>query len=657
MNIAQQVHGDDGDQNGQRKRQKIDPGERSTTPTTEPPPSRAAVKPLTTSKVVKSKAPATQTSKPISAARRKISPPRLHRKSQNDSSIPTTPASTPKDATQRPTASVTPKVQNVTSTPIKKPERKEPLNPRARKTAPAVHHIRLKLVQTLHDQMKRLNSELSKDANEEEEKLVFSDQALISRVLDMEEEACEKPTIYSNVVKNKIMAYKKMTAAQWKAERTSEVAKEKVSRTPISDTPVNKLDGPPKPIETGLSPEEELAILPRLYTPILDLAQHGYVTSIPTTAEIEKAKTGIEASKGWEICDRCKTRFQVFPGRREEDGLLASGGTCTYHSGKSYWKKHSSLDPKAKREKKWRCCDQNIGETAGCTTAENHVFKVSEAKRLAAVLNFEKTPENTGPSVTTQPVNIDCEMGYTVHGLELLRLTATSWPTGSSLLDILVRPYGEVLDLNSRYSGIYPQDITTAIPYNFPGSHAVALAKGKLRIVDSPAIARSLLFSLITPSTPIIGHGLENDLNATRFIHPTIIDTALLFPHTEGLPYRNGLKMLMQTLLNRNIQKITFTDGLADGHDSKEDANAAGDLVRYRVGKEWEGMQRKGWKLVEGVFEPPGMGTGENKMGGEGVKEIEKGNEKGEGQENGVRNERIVVGVNVGFKRPREEVD
>lgn len=248
-------------------------------------------------------------------------------------------------------------------------------------------------------------------------------------------------------------------------------------------------------------------------------------------------------------------------------------------------------------------------------------------------------------------------MGYTVHGLELLRLTATSWPTGSSLLDILVRPYGEVLDLNSRYSGIYPQDITTAIPYNFPGSHAVALAKGKLRIVDSPAIARSLLFSLITPSTPIIGHGLENDLNATRFIHPTIIDTALLFPHTEGLPYRNGLKMLMQTLLNRNIQQITFTDGLADGHDSKEDANAAGDLVRYRVGKEWEGMQRKGWKLVEGAFEPPGMGTGENKVGGEDGKEIEKGNEKGGGQENGGRNERIVVGVNVGAKRSREEVD
>ncbi|KAG4031746.1 hypothetical protein MFRU_008g01080 [Monilinia fructicola] len=639
VNTTQQSNGNDGDQDGQRKRQKIDDGERSTTPTNEPPPSLIRLKPVTTTqKVTENKSTPIQTSEPISAARRDISPPPLRRKSQNGTSVPTTPAAPHKDALQKPSPSLTPKAPTVNSTPVKKPEKIEPLNPRARKTAPAVHSTRLKLVQVLHDQLKRLNSELSKDANDEEEELVFSDQGLITRVLDMEEAACETPTIYSNVVKNKIMVYKRMTVAQWKEERAREVAKEKASRAPISDAPTVKPDEPPKPIETGLSPEEELALLPRLYTPIHDLSQHGYVTTIPTPAEIEKAKSGIEASKGWEVCDRCKTRFQVFPGRREEDGILASGGCCTYHFGKPYWKDRSSLDPKAKREKKWRCCDENIGDTSGCTTAEHHVFKVSEVKRLAAVLNFEKTPGNKSDSpIPNQPVCIDCEMGYTVHGLELIRLTATSWPSGSPLLDILVRPYGEILDLNSRYSGVYPQDITSAIPYSFPSSQLISQTKGKLRIVDSPATARSLLFSFITPSTPIIGHGLENDLNATRFIHPTIIDTALLFPHKAGLPYRNGLKMLMQTLLNRNIQMITFTEGKADGHDSEEDAAAAGELVRYQVGKEWEKMQRAGWKLKNGVFEPPTEGAG-----------------KGETER---KYERIIVGVSAGAKRNREDME
>ncbi len=35
-----------------------------------------------------------------------------------------------------------------------------------------------------------------------------------------------------------------------------------------------------------------------------------------------------------------------------------------------------------------------------------------------------------------------------------------------------------------------------------------------MQIVSSPVVARDLLFSLISPDTPLIGHGLENDLNA-----------------------------------------------------------------------------------------------------------------------------------------------
>jgi RNA exonuclease 1 len=138
-----------------------------------------------------------------------------------------------------------------------------------------------------------------------------------------------------------------------------------------------------------------------------------------------------------------------------------------------------------------------------------------------------------------------------------------------------------------------------ALPWSASGQDT----NGKLRIVDSPAAARALLFSYLSPTTPLIGHGLENDLNATRMIHPTIIDTALLFPHKAGLPYRNGLKMLMHTHLNRHIQVVV--DGKMDGHDSKEDANAAGDLVRFALAKEWSKMQMYGWLVKDGEFRPP----------------------------------------------------
>lgn len=543
---------------------------------------------------------------------REISPPPLKRKALNGTAIPVE-ASVPHDSNLK-TQSISNSSSSLTTkpiakTPVKVPPKKEALNPRPLKYgAPAKHDFRYKLVKALHEHLTRLNSELARDANDEEEQLVLSDQDLITKALDIEESATHQPTIYSNVVKNRILVYKKMTVANWKAERETELKKGKAAEAALlSNTPISKISEPPKLIETGLSLDEELQILPRLYTPVSGLSKHGYVNSIPTNQDIEVAKQGIEAAKGWEVCDRCKSRFQVFPGRREEDGALASGGSCTYHFGKVYWQDLSATDPnKAKREKKYRCCGQSMGDSPGCTQADSHVFKISEVKRMAAILNFEKTPKNP-EKLSNKPVCIDGEMGYTVFGLELIRLTATSWPDGEALFDVLVRPIGPVLDLNSRYSGVWPKDMAEAVPRDastaIDDSTVQPGTKRQLRIVDSPAAARALLFSHISPETPIIGHGLENDLNATRIIHPTIIDTALLFPHKAGLPYRNGLKMLTHTHLNRHIQVIV--DGKMGGHDSKEDANAAGDLVRFALASEWQKMQREGWLSKDGKIIPP----------------------------------------------------
>lgn len=252
--------------------------------------------------------------------------------------------------------------------------------------------------------------------------------------------------------------YKRMTVQGWKDERRAE------RQEAEPDVPEAAPIEPPTLIECGLTAEEELAFLPRLYTSFDGLEKHGYVTLVPTEAEVEKARQGVEAAKGWEVCDRCKARFQVFPGRREEDGALTSGGKCIHHWGKPYWPERSAGDPRAKRERKYRCCEELIGDSPGCTQSDTHVFKITEVKRLATILNFAETPEND--QALGKPICIDGEMGYTVHGLELIRLTATAWPGGDELLDILVRPIGEVLDLNSRWSGVWPQQMTDALPWS-----------------------------------------------------------------------------------------------------------------------------------------------------------------------------------------------
>ncbi|KAI0851319.1 hypothetical protein F5Y00DRAFT_230923 [Daldinia vernicosa] len=498
---------------------------------------------------------------------------------------------------------LTPSSTGQSSKPVPKPTPKKPeaLNPRLLKSSPAKHDTRLKLVKALHEQYVRLNTGLRKDTDKAVSKLVLSDQELIVKTLDDEQEiAIKRFQIYANAIRNKIMAYKRMTVAQWKEERmlaTKDNNAQNEGNSPAA----------PEPVVTGLTPAQEVDFLHRLVWPLDGLEKYGYVASIPSVEDIEKAKESVEASGNVEVCDRCTRRFQVFPGRRGEDGALTSNGSCTYHPGKVYFTERGP-GKLAKSQKKYRCCHQNVDDdSGGCTTALTHVFKTTDPNRLASLLNFAETPPN--PNIPAdRAVCFDCEMGYTVYGLELIRLTAVSWPSYELLLDILVQPFGEVLDLNTRYSGVTPEDMVSAERWSPGDDHkpnsTTSEHKPKLKLVPSPKAARDLLFSLISPETPLIGHGLENDLNASRIIHHTCVDSVLLFPHKRGLPHRNGLRMLMETLLNRKIQKEA-DETTPEGHDSAEDARAAGELVRLKVRDEWKDFRMKGWSLQDGEIVPP----------------------------------------------------
>ena len=204
-------------------------------------------------------------------------------------------------------------------------------------------------------------------------------------------------------------------------------------------------------------------------------------------------------------------------------------------------------------------------------------------------------------------------MAFTTNGLELIRLSAIAWPSKKSLIDVLVRPAGHILDLNTRFSGVTIEMLESAKPW-VPNNTLDRNEEdgmdmdgpSTLRIIESPAAARELLFSFLTPSTPLIGHAIENDLNAVRIIHPCIIDTVILFPHDAGpLPSRLSLKTLTKKFLWREIQ----TAG-AEGHDSSEDAVATADLVILAVIRQWRQMQHKlGWKIEDGKIVPPAKGV------------------------------------------------
>lgn len=466
--------------------------------------------------------------------------------------------------------------------------------------APASHATRSAILTKLHAAITALNEKLAKEKETSNQCFVLNKDELVTMALDEEEKvAKESPGVYSNVIKLRIVKLTKMDMEEWAKEVMAHLNARYYKVKPVELT--QKL---PKPINTGLTVKQEIVLATKLVTPLEGLEEFGYVTKAPTEKEIETAQRGVDIAKGLEQCDRCGGRFQVFPGRRE-DGALATNGPCTYHPARPTWPARNKADRVIDAsERYFPCCGESMGTSSGCAKSSTHVFKVSERKRLATTLQFETTPAQPDKG-HLEPVCIDCEMGYTTLGLELIRLTAVSWPEGSDLLDVLVKPMGEVLDLNSRYSGVFPEHFVSARPYN--PSEAVDLSdtennkhRTPLQVVESPAAARKLLFGLLQPDTPLIGHAIDNDLNVCRVIHPTVIDTVLLFPHPSRLPLRMSLKTLARNVLGRDIQT-----GGDRGHDSKEDSIATGDLVRVRVGELWKRLKAKGWLFRADVLIPP----------------------------------------------------
>ena len=533
-------------------------------------------------------------------------------------SSPTTPSTSKSDTACRPTSTITLVLQSMTSQVKRSPKARESehLNPRQVALAPEPHATRLKLLQLYHAELVRLNTKVKDTAADETKKLALSDQELVWFSLDEEEAITRKGKIYKNVLKNRIVELKRMKGSKF-VEKLKIYQAQHGTRSHMH-TGITKEDGldesirasndPAKNVHDKVCPsidqnkgniyetnlgrlEATKALLENIekyLTPIDNYSAHGYIANIPDDAEVQKVKQGVEDSKGWETCDRCKQRFQVFPGRHEETGALTSGGKCTFHPGKTYYSKQA-VRGHGDGVKLFKCCGETIGDSAGCYVHDCHVFKASDPKRLSTVLAFTETPEN--PHVSEKlAFSFDCEMGYTTHGMELIRLTVIQWPGGETALDILVQPKGEILDLNSRYSGIFPKDMadaerwTGSTPPRVETTNAgVKTGSNKgLKLVSSPEAARNLFYSLINRDTILIGHALENDLNACRMIHPKLIDTVLLFPHPRGLPFRRGLKALANERLGRSIQR----DDNGPGHDSAEDARAAGDLVRNKVLRE-----------------------------------------------------------------------
>ena len=287
-----------------------------------------------------------------------------------------------------------------------------------------------------------------------------------------------------------------------------------------------------------------------------DLKSYGYPLPDPLTQDraISDPLTQVRAilprpdSKSWNdfkelvrVCCRCKKRFQV-----SEEGIpINRKDVCVYHGGRIWSEKSHGILTKI-----YSCCKQEVS-SGGCCSSDFHV--VDGAGHPDYDQGFVQTrPRHLSPDESPGIFALDCEMCNTTIGMELTRISVVDLHC-KIVYESLVKPKNLILDYNTKFSGIKKGDLD--------------------QVTTTIEDVQKKLLHLFNDRTILIGHSLESDLKALKLIHLRVIDTAQVFPHRRGLPFKRALRTIVAEVCREIIQDD------ARGHDSFEDATSCMKLI------------------------------------------------------------------------------
>ncbi|XP_069780772.1 RNA exonuclease 1 homolog isoform X2 [Narcine bancroftii] len=238
-----------------------------------------------------------------------------------------------------------------------------------------------------------------------------------------------------------------------------------------------------------------------------------------------------------QVCCRCGISFSVTP-----EGNYISKEECVHH-----WGRLIKQQGPGGWECRYSCCEALL-ESAGCQVAKLHVYKQKENLDGFVKTYLKLLPLDGNPGIYA----VNSEVCYTNQGAELVRASVVN-SNLEVIYDEFVKPDNEVIDYNTRFSGVSHEDL--------------------LNTETTLGEVQAALLRILSADSILIGHGLDKDLLALKIIHSVVIDTLFVFPHRFGQSDK-------QQLLSEYLH--TFTKS-TQGFGSVEKARACMELVLWEV--------------------------------------------------------------------------
>lgn len=379
-----------------------------------------------------------------------------------------------------------------------------------------------------------------------------------------EEKVCSDRSKNRNIYLNLVVNCIKKLRNEAKKADTNVVAGKKEVQPNLITTHLQVLAGKPgsighwsieKPVKQQVDLNEGDVFYALLQKYILNkqqLVENGYpVADADGKVTLPGAEnSGAPRKANERTCDRCSKTFFV---DRYGDHVVQE--ECIYH-----WSRLRKMRGNRATGflNTYPCC-KGDAQSDGCQVHHCHVVAGVDNEGYVRILPSQEKEEQH------QVFALDCEMCYTTKGIELTRITVID-KTGTVAYESFVKPTSQILDYNTRFSGVTAKDLEN-VTTNLRGVQAI-------------------LLSMFSEDTILIGHSLESDLKALKLVHKTVVDTTAVFPHKYGLPYKRALRTLSGEYLQRIIQDDV------SGHDPREDALAALDLMKYKVKEDLKHMKK-----------------------------------------------------------------